>query len=272
MQDLAEFRARYEREGAVWPIPIFSAEEIAHYRNKLDEAMTNLSLMSSDYRCKSQVLFPWVAEIAKSPRLTPYLQCLLGDDYHCWDTLFWVKQPGDNKRVSFHQDGTYWNFEPEKGLTVWLSFDGSTEQKGSIQYVIKPHERRIRHHEDRASSDNLLMRGQTLDRDEEELMHTRIAEIPAGSIAVHSPFILHGSMPNLTAEPRRACGFLFVRGDAKPRATYARESTLWIRGRDPEHFSLDPLPTGDWELDVESWRNAYDRQHENYYKMRAAHA
>lgn len=270
--DINEFKDRYERDGAVWPISIFSAEEIAGYKLKLDQAVADLDLMNSDYRCKSQVLFPWVAEIAKSPKLTPYLTALLGDSYHCWDTLFWIKQPGDNKRVSFHQDGTYWNFEPEKGLTVWLSFDGSTADKGAIQYVTQPYVKTIRKHTDRKSNDNLLMRGQTLDRNQEEVEHTCIAEVPAGSIAMHSPFIMHGSVPNMTDNTRAACGFLFVKGDAKPREAYSPESTLWIHGDVPPHFMLDPAPTGDWELDKSAWQAAYDRQHANYYKMREVNA
>jgi non-heme Fe2+,alpha-ketoglutarate-dependent halogenase len=263
-----EFKKRYEEEGAVWPISVLNEEELLAARLELDRASKELDLMNSDYRCKAQVLFPWVASIARSPKLTPYLTAVLGDSYHCWDALFWIKSPGDGKYVSFHQDGTYWNFLPKKGVTVWLSFDGATEDSGAIQYVLGSHKSGIRKHTDKRNDRNLLMRGQTVDRAKEEARQTVVAEVPAGFASLHAPFVVHGSTPNRSVESRAACGLIFVSGEAAPILSHAPESTLWVQGVDSNrNFLHDPVPAGAWEADKANWRKAYDRQHENYYRM-----
>lgn len=42
-----------------------------------------------------------------------------------------------------------------------------------------------------------------------------------------------------------------------------------VWGVDHYNYMLhDPRPTGDWERDKAAWQLAYDRQHENYYRMR----
>jgi hypothetical protein len=80
--------------------------------------------------------------------------------------------------------------------------------------------------------------------------------------------MIHGSLNNRSKRTRIACGMIFVATQAKPIATHAPESTIMIRGTDLySHMLHDPRPTGDFERDRLAWRLAYDRQHENYYKM-----
>lgn len=265
---MKNIKARYDADGAVWPLPVFTAEEITRYRAELEKELA-AGLMASDYRCKSQVLFPWLAEIAMHPKITEYVSTVLGTpNIHCWDTLFWVKQPKDEKFVSFHQDATYWNFFPTRdACTVWLAFNDVTELSGAIQYALGTHLSSQLDHADVKSEQNLLMRGQTVSANISPAGLT-IAEVPAGSVTIHSPYIIHGSQANRADAPRLACGMIFAAGTVKPVATYAPESTLWVAGVDEHgHMLHDPVPTGKWQDNVTAWRSAYDRQHENYYKM-----
>jgi len=51
---------------------------------------------------------------------------------------------------------------------------------------------------------NLLMRGQTVD---EDLPKERVkTTVPAGSVLLHSPYIIHGSGPNRAATNQRGHG------------------------------------------------------------------
>lgn len=260
-------REQYERQGFIGPISIMSREEALELKNIVQETDKELSLMSSDYRCKSNVLFPFVDKISRNPKLIELISLLIGPNIHCWDTLFWIKQPGDGKDVSFHQDATYWNFiNPTLALTAWFAFDDITEHQGSLEYIAGSHIAQARRHKDVKTESNLLMRGQTVDIPIPK--HRIKTTVPAGSILLHNPFIIHGSGPNLSATPRIAMGMIFASTECAPRLNLSPESTIMIAGVDEFNYMIhDPRPTGDWEIDVKNWKIAYDRQHVNYYQM-----
>lgn len=257
----------YEKNGWVGPLQLMSREEALHYKQLVIEVDNKHNLMKSDYRCKSNVLFPFVDELTRNPKLISYVSQLIGPNFHCWDTLFWIKKANTLNDVSFHQDSTYWNFDqPEKALTVWFAFDDVTEQHGPIQYVNKSITHAL-HHVDIKTDTNLLMRGQTVG----DLVHGEIvsAICPVGHALIHGPFTVHGSGPNNTNTDRIALGMVFVSTECKPIRTDSPESTMMIWGGDTyNHMLHDPRPTGDWDIDVKNWQKAYDRQHINYYKMK----
>lgn len=257
----------YEKNGWLGPIKIMERDQALKYKNIFLETDSKLDLMNSDYRCKSNVLFPWVDEISRNPNLIKILTELIGPNIHCWDTLFWLKKPGDGKTVSFHQDNTYWNFRnPELALTVWVAFDDVTEEHGSIEYVNGSHRPEPKNHKDVKSENNLLMRGQTVDQ---AIPDDRIkTTVPAGHVLIHNPFMIHGSGANKSSAPRVAMGMIFASTQCQPRLTISPESTILVSGTDEFNYMIhDPRPTGDWEADVANWKLAYDRQHINYYKM-----
>lgn len=261
------YKEKYEKDGWIGPIKIMEKEQALKYKDIVMETDQKLDLMNSDYRCKSNVLFPWVDEISRNPKLIEILTELIGPDIHCWDTLFWLKKPGDGKIVSFHQDNTYWNLtNPELALTAWFAFDDVTEDHGSIEYVNGSHLPKPRNHKDVKSEDNLLMRGQTVD----ELIPSERTKtrVPAGHVLIHNPFMIHGSGANKLSTPRVAMAMIFASTKCKPRLTISPESTILVSGTDQFNYMMqDPRPTGDWETDIANWKLAYDRQHINYYQM-----
>lgn len=260
-------KEQYEQQGWLGPIEIMSRERALEFRKIIMDLDEKLDLMNSDYRCKSNVLFPFVDEISRNEQLIKTLSEILGPNIHCWDTLFWIKKPGDGKDVSFHQDNTYWNFDkPTLAVTAWFAFDDVTEQHGSLEYIQGSHRPFARRHKDVKTDTNLLMRGQTVD---EDLPKERVkTTVPAGHVLIHSPFIIHGSGPNLAATPRVAMGMIFASTECRPRLSISPESTVLVSGVDEyNHMIHDPRPTGNWEKDLAVWKQAYDRQHINYYQM-----
>lgn len=257
----------YAKQGWVGPLEIMDQSQARHYRQCMLDADEKLDLMNSDYRCKSNVLFPWVDEISRSPKLIEYVSAILGKNFHCWDTLFWIKKPGSNKVVSYHQDSTYWNFDnPVKAITAWFAFDDVLPDHGSIEYVVGSHELGTRYHNDIKTDNNLLMRGQTVEGSITE--HRVKTQVPAGHVLLHSPFIVHGSSENKTDTVRLAMGMIFASTECRPRLEIGPESTIMVSGTDQHNYMLhDPRPGGNWHLDVANWRAAYDRQHLNYYKL-----
>lgn len=260
-------KEQYDKFGWVGPLPIMSLEDSLAARDKIVAADGKLNLMNSDYRCKSNVLFSWVDEISRNPTLVEYVSQLIGPNFHCWDTLFWIKYPGDNKNVSFHQDATYWNFDNKhKAVTAWFAFNDVVQEHGSMEYIQGSHQVFQRRHNDIKTSTNLLMRGQTVAGDiSKERVRT---SVPAGNILLHHPYIVHGSGFNTASTPRIAMGMVFVSTECKPISTISPESTVMISGSDEfNYMQHDPRPTGIWETDVANWQRSYDRQHLNYYKI-----
>lgn len=262
-----QLKEQFQRQGWIGPIPIMSRAQALTYKRIIMDWDQKLDLMNSDYRCKSNVLFPFVDEISRNPNLIAALSQIIGPNIHCWDTLFWIKKPGDGKDVSFHQDNTYWNFDkPTLSVTAWFAFDDVTEQHGSLEYIQGSHQAQARRHRDIKTDTNLLMRGQTVDEDiPKERVRTTV---PAGHVLIHSPFIVHGSGPNLATTDRVAMGMIFASTECRPRLNLSPESTIMVAGVDEyHHMEHDPRPTGIWEQDLQTWRRAYDRQHVNYYQM-----
>lgn len=260
-------KEQFDRDGFIGPIQLMSREEALEMRDLVMTIENDIHLMNSDYRCKSNVLFPFVDKISRNPTLIEVLTQLIGPNIHCWDTLFWIKKPGDGKDVSFHQDATYWNFDNKHlAVTAWFAFDDVTEEHGSIEYVKGSHKVFQHRHKDVKTDTNLLMRGQTVDIDiPKERVKTRV---PAGSVLIHNPFIIHGSASNVADTPRVAMGMILASTECKPVLDISPESTVMVAGVDTYNYMMhDPQPTGVWDVDVKNWKAAYDRQHLNYYKM-----
>ena len=257
---------QFNQQGFYGPVQFLTEEENSYYTNQLLTSQKELDLMNSDYRCKSNVLFPWINQLSRHNTLVSHVKEILGNNFHCWDTLIWIKDSNSDKYVSWHQDATYWNFLPkESGLTVWITFSGATRDMGCIQYLKGSHKLKQIHHSDVKNNNNLLMRGQTVDY---SIDHTVYAECTAGSFLMHSPFIMHGSDANRSNNVRLALGLIYVATNARPIESYDVESTVMISGHDDYNYMVhDPEPMGHWATDVKNWRRAYDRQHANYYKM-----
>lgn len=256
----------FNENGYYGPVKFLTPEDTERYLSEIKKAQKDLNLMNSDYRCKANVLFPWINELSKNPIIKDHVSKILGPNFHCWDTLVWIKEANSDKYVSWHQDATYWNFLPkEKGLTVWVTLSGATKDMGCIQYIPGSHKLKQVLHQDIKKDGNLLMRGQTSTFKEGDVVY---AECEPGTFLMHSPFMLHGSDQNITNTPRISLGLIYVATDAKPIANYSVESTIMISGEDKHNYMLhDPEPTGVWEDDIKVWKTAYDRQHANYYKM-----
>ena len=55
-----------------------------------------------------------VYDLLAHPRIVSYVTDLLGENLVGWGSHFFCKMPGDGKRVSWHQDASYWPLTPSK--------------------------------------------------------------------------------------------------------------------------------------------------------------
>ncbi|MGH9769086.1 MAG: phytanoyl-CoA dioxygenase family protein [Blastocatellia bacterium] len=110
--------------------------------------------------------------------------------------------PRDGKRVSWHQDASYWPLTPSKTVTVWLAIDDADVENACMRFI--PGWRLYGHLTWHLSEDD---EGNVLDRsvaDVERFGEPVDDVLRAGEISIHSDLTLHGSEAN--DSNRRRCG------------------------------------------------------------------
>jgi non-haem Fe2+, alpha-ketoglutarate-dependent halogenase len=87
-QEVAVYRDR----GYHFPINALSESEVAGFRRKLEdyEAETG-GPIKGEMRHRSHVLFTWINEMIRHPKILDAMEDLLGPDILCWNTSFFIK-------------------------------------------------------------------------------------------------------------------------------------------------------------------------------------
>ena len=100
----------YRERGYHFPVDVLSESEVAEFRDKLEDYEARSGgPIKGEMRHRSHVLFPWINEMIRHPKILNAVEDLLGPDILCWNTSFFIKEPHDPGFVSWHQDATYWD-------------------------------------------------------------------------------------------------------------------------------------------------------------------
>jgi len=100
--------AHYEEEGYLAPIPVMAEHEALALRQKLEAVEAEMGgPLRGDLRHKTHLLFPFLAELVRHPRILDAIEDVLGPDILCWSSNFFIKEATDPAFVSWHQDSTY---------------------------------------------------------------------------------------------------------------------------------------------------------------------
>ena len=118
----------------------------------------------------------------------------------------------DGKPIHWHQDGSYWPLEPMKVISLWLAVDDSTTSNGCMQVIPRSHLKQLRI--DGLSSidfENNVMESEDKIKlsPEEKEMITNI-ELTAGSISIHHPMLIHGSLANNSGKRRAGLTLRYI--------------------------------------------------------------
>ena len=86
--EVANFRER----GYHFPVDALSESEVAGFRQKLEayEASTG-GPIKGEMRHRSHVLFTWINDMIRHPKILDAVEDLLGPDILCWNTSFFIK-------------------------------------------------------------------------------------------------------------------------------------------------------------------------------------
>ena len=237
---------RYHRDGFVYPIDAFTADEATRYRRAMEafEAAQGTELTKGQ-NFKPHLLFTWVDEIVHHPAIVDAVEDLIGPDLRLFHLSVWPKNAGDPAYVSWHQDATYFGLEPAVQLTAWIALTDASVQAGCMEVLPGSHKLGQLHHAEHGDAHNLLSRGQTVT---EKLDTTRTEFMPvrAGQFSLHHTYLVHNSRPNVSADRRIGLGLSYIPTSVRC-SSRTRLTAMLVRGTDRYgHFDDEPRPRVDF--------------------------
>ena len=237
---------QYNDKGYIFPIDIFSQSEIEEIRRYFDDLLpqamdsgwNNYEITNWHKHCQG------IWDVVTDSRIIDVMEDMLGETVILRHSHLFAKLPGDGKRVSWHQDASYWPLTPSKVVSAWLAIDDVDLGNGPMQVIPGSHlNAQVAFRDSTAEEQNVL--NQTVENPEDYGDPPVAFQLKAGQISLHSDWVLHGSEPNVS--DRRRCG-LAMRYLSKDVRAYNgwNENSIVCRGSEPTgHWANHPRPAGE---------------------------
>jgi hypothetical protein len=203
-------RARFERDGIVFPIPALSPEQTAAYRTCFAELEQYASRPL--FRLQNPAAhFAWAYRLATEPGVLDAVEEVLGPDLLIAGSLVLCKYPRDPAFVAWHQDNYYSNLHLTPSLSAWIALLDSTVENGCMRVIPGSHQNGVLPHEEMGNAENLLNQGQEIQVEVNEADALEVV-LGAGEMSLHHTAIIHGSRPNRSDTMRLGFIARFVTG------------------------------------------------------------
>jgi hypothetical protein len=244
-------KAQFERDGYLCPIQALSPEQTAHYRALYlafyDKHKSRLDALRAGERWQinsdTNFVLEWVDSLTREPAILDAVEQVLGPNLLAWNTSWFVKFPGDNAFVSWHQDGAYWGLSPMEVATAWVALGPVTPANGCMRVIPGSHQQPNLPQRETFADNNVLSRGQEIAVAVDESKAVDLALQP-GQISLHHLWIVHGSNANVSDVPRIGIAIRYVSTQVKQQSPN-KPIAMLVRGRDDfGHFKLAERPVG----------------------------
>lgn len=234
----ADARARYQRDGYLCPVDVFSSTEIAQLRAEFDALEAEVGREASQVGLNGRHMdlhFVW--RMVSDARVLAWIEAIMGPDIVLLSSQFFCKYPAGDVAayVAWHQDVTYWGLDPMEAHSAWIALDDADEENGCMQAIAGTHREGMAPHVTSSTPGNLLSIGQQIP--DEYVDRSRVASLAmkAGQMSLHHGKLFHASAPNRSQ--RRRCGLAvrYVPPHVRQVAANSRGirySTLLLRGVD----------------------------------------
>lgn len=237
--------ADFERDGYLFPVTVMSEDAAAGYRAQL-ETIERRHADDPDrlkvLRRYSNIVLPFVDEIARMPGVTDPVAGILGPDLLALDCSFFIKEANTPNFVSLHQDLHYWGLEGEDEVTAWVALSPATVESGCMRFLPGTHRESI-DHVDTFDEKNLLTRGQELAVDVDESAAADVVLRP-GQMSLHHGRVVHGSNANRSNDRRIGLAIRYIPTSMR-QAPGGSMCAMLVRGEDRHgHFDLVDPPSG----------------------------
>jgi non-heme Fe2+,alpha-ketoglutarate-dependent halogenase len=251
----------YAELGFLHSIPILSADEVNHYRAEVEKTCEAIGhrVTRIDNIHRS---FRWAWDLSTHPRLLDCLEQILGPNILLKSTRIFYKHAESPAYVGWHQDGITEKLEDGRAPAVWLGLTAATVENGCLRVVPRSHHLGLRQHHTRPLvdifADSTRAQAQSRSRSREVELSGMITDVPAdadlpfdivmqpGEMSIHHPVILHGSNPNMSAEPR-----IGLSASYSTPELHSGRAVVWARGDGPrDHYPfeiIDQPPTATFD-------------------------
>ncbi|WP_281557563.1 phytanoyl-CoA dioxygenase family protein [Thalassomonas sp. RHCl1] len=188
----------YHQFGYISGIEILSKAELSYFRHHLMLTCNQLGGNIGRFDGAHEI-FPWAWQLSTHPAIIHIIRQLIGEDILLKSTRFFYKHPNSDHFVGWHQDGFTEQEEGPDVPTIWLGLTPSCAQNGCLQFIPGSHTKGLLPHPKIPHANNLTYGGTTAQTAIENAIDI---EMPAGSMSVHHPLMVHGSQANLSSSPR----------------------------------------------------------------------
>ena len=245
MKALSEAAVRqYRDQGYVSPIPVLSPQVAAALRHHLESFEAGAGVLQGKLRHKPHLLFTWLNDLIRHPRILDAVEDVIGPDILCWGPSFFIKETQTSSFVSWHQDSTYWGLAPPDVVTAWVAFSDSTAANGAMRVIPGTHKMDQVPHNDTFRPENLLSRGQEVMVEVDERQAVML-DLRAGEMSLHHVRLIHGSDPNPSGDRRVGFAIRYIPTYVRQVAGSHDSATL-VRGTDRfSHFEKEQRPDAD---------------------------
>jgi len=261
MKSLSEADVRRYRDlGYHAPVPALTTREANELRHRLETYEAGAGALSGSLRHKPHLLFTWLNDLIRHPRILDAVEDIIGPDILCWGTSFFIKEKRNPGYVSWHQDSTYWGLEPPDIITAWIAFTDSTAANGAMRVIPASHKLDQVPHRDTFAAENLLSRGQEIMVDVDERRAVML-ELAAGEMSLHHVRLVHGSDPNPSDDRRIGFAIRYIPTYVRQVAGSHDSATL-VRGVDNyHHFEEEQRPLADMSEPAQAYHAAITGTH-----------
>jgi non-heme Fe2+,alpha-ketoglutarate-dependent halogenase len=235
---------QYQEKGYYAPIRVIPRIEADALRARLEAYERATGPLAGKLRHKSHLLFTWLNDLIRHPRILDAVEDVIGPNILCWGSSFFIKEPRNPAFVSWHQDSTYWGLDPADVVTAWVALSDSVAANGAMRVIPGTHRMPQVAHRDTFSPDNLLSRGQEILVEVDE-RQAQMLELQAGEMSLHHVRLIHGSDPNPSDLRRVGFAIRYIPTSVRQRAGSHDHATL-VRGIDTyHHFEPEARPDAD---------------------------
>lgn len=243
----------YERDGVVFPIKVFSAEEALLFRSALDLIVEKCEGDPLKRLGNLHLFFDWAYRLVTHDVLLNTIESVLGSDLLIDGTLVFYKRPKDSSYVSWHQDSVYSGWHLTPSTSAWIALSPSNGANGCMRVIPGSHRLGQLSHVTVPDDSNLVRRGERVEGIDEAAAVDVVLQ--RGEMSLHESTIVHGSKPNTSAEPRIGFIVRFVTSEV----TNHERPLLRVRGQaDCGHLRLAMPPSEvDHQAALSAWRAAY---------------
>ena len=231
-----ELYGKYLDNGFVAGVPVFSARTVSDIRAQIEALEsshpqpTEQDDLNQFFRVNGHLVIPLLADLARTPDILDAVETILGPNLLVRSVELFIKEPGTAKKVSWHQDITYWGMgETDEEVTAWVALSDVSIQAGCMRFIPGSHKNSIVSHTDTFSEDNLLSRGQEIAGVHED--DAVFGELKPGEMSLHHGRCFHASGPNLSDDRRIGLAIRYVTPEVRQQAA-GKDYAMLVRGCD----------------------------------------